>query len=150
MRIDFYHLQSQLLEDVLPKLLEKAYASKQKILVKVGTDERVEFINSHLWTYEDASFLPHGTKKDGNASLQPIWITAGDDNPNDAEILFLVDGAEVELSKLPNIKRILNIFDGNSETDLQRARRMWKDFKAQDFEIYYWQQDDTNRWQQKA
>ena len=30
MRVDFYHLQKQVLEDVLPKLLEKAYASGKK------------------------------------------------------------------------------------------------------------------------
>lgn len=48
MRVDFYHLQTQTLDDVLPKLLEKAYASGQKILVKIGTNERVEFINSAL------------------------------------------------------------------------------------------------------
>lgn len=68
MRVDFYHLQTQTLDDVLPKLLEKAYASGQKILVKIGTNERVEFINSLLWTYEESSFLPHGSKKTATAT----------------------------------------------------------------------------------
>ena len=49
MRIDFYHLQNQNLEDVLPKLLSKAYSTGQKIVIKIGTPERVEFINTHLW-----------------------------------------------------------------------------------------------------
>lgn len=115
MRVDFYHLQTQTLDDVLPKLLEKAYASGQKILVKIGTNERVEFINSLLWTYEESSFLPHGSKKDGNGDIQPIWLTSGDDNPNRATIVFWVDGAESSLDKLEGINRILNIFDGNSE-----------------------------------
>ena len=30
-RIDFYHLQKQTLEQVLPKLVEKAYATGNKI-----------------------------------------------------------------------------------------------------------------------
>ncbi len=42
-RVDFYHLQNQRLEDVLPKLLEKAYATGNKIAVKIGNDERVDF-----------------------------------------------------------------------------------------------------------
>ena len=66
-RVDFYHLQKQPLEDVLPKLLEKAYSTGQNTLVRVGTEERVEFLNSLLWTYNDASFLPHGSKKDRSA-----------------------------------------------------------------------------------
>ena len=74
-RTDFYHLQSQNLETVLPKLLEKAYSTGKSIVVRVGTAERVEFLNALLWTYDDQSFLPHGSSKDGNAELQPIWLT---------------------------------------------------------------------------
>ena len=55
-QIDFYHLQKQTLEAVLPKLLEKAYGTGKKIKVKIGNPERVEFINSILWTYEEESF----------------------------------------------------------------------------------------------
>ena len=65
-RVDFYHLQNQRLEDVLPKLLEKAYATGNKIAVKIGNDERVDFLNALLWTYNDTSFLPHGSRKDGS------------------------------------------------------------------------------------
>ena len=150
MRIDFYHLQNQSLEEVLPKLLVKAYATEQKIVVKVGNDERVEFINTHLWTYEEGSFLPHGSKKDGNADIQPIWITSGEEIPNNASIMFWVDGAESSIENLSEITRILNIFDGNSEPALQQARRLWKDLKSSGHEVYYWQQDNNNRWQQKA
>ena len=150
MRIDFYHLQNQTLEDVLPKLLSKAYETGQKIVVKIGTEERVEFINTHLWTFEEGSFLPHGSKKDGNADLQPIWLTTGNENPNQASIMFWVDGAESNIDELQGISRILNIFDGNSEIALQQARRLWKTLKSTGQEVYYWQQDHSSRWQQKA
>ena len=150
MRVDFYHLQTQTLDDVLPKLLEKALGASPKILVKVGTPERVEFLNSLLWTYNDTSFLPHGSKKDGNAELQPIWLTADNDNPNHAKIVFWVDGAESKVEELEGVERILNIFDGNQETALTQARRLWKELKAEGHEVYYWQQDNNQRWQQKA
>ena len=51
-RVDFYHLQKTQVEQSLPKLLEKAYATGKKILVKVGSEELVEFLNTALWTYE--------------------------------------------------------------------------------------------------
>ena len=51
-RVDFYHLQSQTLENVLPKLLEKAYETGKSVLVRVGNEERVEFLNALLWTYK--------------------------------------------------------------------------------------------------
>ena len=92
-RVDFYHLQQKTLDEVLPKLLQKAYSTGKRIKVKIGTEERVEFINSLLWTYNDESFLPHGSKKDGFADQQPIWLSADIENPNTA--LFLLDRKSV-------------------------------------------------------
>ncbi|MBR2033407.1 MAG: DNA polymerase III subunit chi [Alphaproteobacteria bacterium] len=148
-RVDFYHLQKQPLEEVLPKLLEKAYSSGQKTLVKIGTEERVDFLNGILWTYSDQSFLPHGCKKDGNAELQPIWLTAGDDNPNHAELLFLVDEAKIEFENINSFTRIFNIFDGHSEEALNQARSFWKEIKTAGHECHYWQQTPTGNWQEK-
>ncbi|MFR8205591.1 MAG: DNA polymerase III subunit chi [Alphaproteobacteria bacterium] len=125
-RVDFYHLQSQTLENVLPKLLEKAYETGKSVLVRVGNEERVEFLNALLWTYNDQSFLPHGSKKDGNAEPQPIWLTSGTDNPNMASLLFLVDGAAADNGELEKILRVFNIFDGNSPDALQQARAFGK------------------------
>ena len=102
-RVDFYHLQNQTLENVLPKLLEKAYETGKKVKIKVGNEERVEFINTFLWTFNDQSFIPHGSRKDGFGEMQPIWLSAGDDNPNGATMLFLVDGAKIDLDSLKQL-----------------------------------------------
>lgn len=149
-RVDFYHLQNQSLENVLSKLLEKAYETGKKIKIKIGNEERIEFINSLLWTYDDQSFIPHGSKKDGFAELQPIWLSASDDNPNNAEMLFLVDGAKVSLELVNGFERVFNIFDGNSEAAVAEARSFWKELKTSDAEIFYWQQDEAGRWKQKG
>ncbi len=149
-RIDFYHLQKQSLEDVLPKLLQKAYETGKKIKLLVGTAERVDFINSFLWTYDDESFLPHGTKKDGFSHTQPIYISAENDNPNNAEYLFLVDGATTDIDELKNFERVFNIFDGNSDDALSSAREYWKTLKDSGAELHYWQQNPSGKWEQKV
>lgn len=148
-RIDFYHLQKNSLEEVLPKLLEKAYGLKQNIKLMVGNEERVEFLNTLLWTYNEESFLPHGSKKDGNAADQPVWLSASDDNPNQAQILFLTDGAEIELEKIEFFSRILNIFDGNNPSELEKARAFWKNLKTGGFELHYFQQNENGGWREK-
>ncbi|MBE6448683.1 MAG: DNA polymerase III subunit chi [Alphaproteobacteria bacterium] len=145
-RVDFYHLQNQPLELILPKLLEKAYETGKSTLVKVGNDERVEFLNGVLWTYSDNSFLPHGSKKDGNAELQPIWLTSGDDNPNISSLLFLVDGAKVDSDTLVKFERVFNVFDGHSTEALEQARSFWKEVKSLGHECFYWQQDNNGKW----
>ncbi|MBO6281387.1 MAG: DNA polymerase III subunit chi [Alphaproteobacteria bacterium] len=149
-RVDFYHLQKQTLEEVLPKLLLKAYSTEKHIVVKIGTPERVDFINTELWTFSDDSFLPHGSKKDGFAAQQPIWLTDEDDNPNEAAFLFLVDGAETDAAKAAEYERVFNIFDGNSGEALAQARNLWKKFRDAGNEVYYWQQTEKGVWEQKA
>ena len=148
-RFDFYHLQESPLEQVLPKLTEKAYATGKNIKILVGTEERVEFINSLLWTYNEESFLPHGSKKDGFAEEQPIFISADEKNENHAEILILVDGALPDVQYLTNYERVLNIFDGKSETSLNNAREYWKEIKSLDGELHYWQQKNNGSFEQK-
>lgn len=149
-RVDFYHLQSQTLETVLPKLLEKAYETKKSIVVRIGNEERVEFLNGLLWTYSDQSFLPHGSKKDGNAELQPIWLTSSTDNPNMASFLFLVDGASASVEEVAQFERVFNVFDGNVQNALLQARSFWKELKSEGINCLYWQQDEKGSWKQAS
>ena len=148
-RIDFYHLKKQDLDDVLPVLLSKAYASGNAVLVKTASDT-VEKVNSFLWTYAEDSFLPHGSAKDGFVAEQPIFITDSDENPNQARFLFLVNGAEPSWENIEQYNRVFNIFDGNTETAVQQARILWKSFKDRGFEVHYWQQSERGAWEQKV
>ena len=149
-KVNFYHLQKTNVEQALAKLLEKAYATKKNVLVRVGTDERVEFLNTALWTFDDTSFLPHGSKKDGNADKQPIWLTSGEDNPNEAKILFLVDDAKADVEEIGDFDIVCNLFDGGAETSMELARDFWRKIKGSEHECCYWQQDETGGWKQKA
>lgn len=149
-RVDFYHLQKAPLEQVLPKLCEKAYATGKRIKILLGNEERVEFINALLWTYAEDSFLPHGSKKDGFVESQPIFISASEDNENNAQLLILADGATPSLEILSQYERILNIFDGNDENALNNARNYWKQIKTLDGELHYWQQNERGNFEQKV
>ena len=148
-RIDFYHLQRSSLDQILPKLCEKAYQTGKKIKILLGVEERVEFINSLLWTYNEGSFLPHGSKKDGFVEEQPIFISASENNENNASILILADGAMPDIEVLQNYERVLNIFDGNDVATLEKARQYWKEIKKTDGELHYWQQNTQGVFEQK-
>lgn len=148
-RIDFYHLKRQTLEEVLPKLLQKAYATGNRIMLKLPP-EKVEEINTFLWTYNDESFLPHGSKKDGFADEQPIWLTDGDNNANNAQFLFLACGAQCNVGQSGAFERVFNVFDGNDESALEQARQQWKTYKDAGFDVHYWQQTEAGVWEQKA
>jgi hypothetical protein len=54
----FYHLQGQKLEGVLTPLLEKSLERGWKVAVQGATEERIDALDAHLWTYRDDGFLP--------------------------------------------------------------------------------------------
>lgn len=148
MRIDFYHLSKSSLDEALPKLASKAYESGKRIKIKVGSELRVDFLSSLLWTFDEESFLPHGVKKDGFSDMQPIYLSSDDENPNGATLLFAVDGADINLENTQGFERILYIFDANNENELSKARETWRAF-ATAGERHYWQQTPTGTWQEK-
>lgn len=151
--ISFYHLQMQPLEKVLPVLLERSIAREWNVVVQTRTEERCIALNEALWTYSDESFLPHGMARDGDAEFQPIYLTHGTENPNDAQVRFFVESAEVApvLAAADGAyERLVLMFDGNDEAELAQARGQWKTLKATGAALSYFQQNDDGRWEKKA
>jgi len=144
----FYHLERQPLNAVLPKMLATSLERGWRVVIQAGSEERAEALAAQLWISDDDSFLPHGTKADGFADLQPVWLTAEDENPNNANVRFYVDGAPV--GEIGGLTRAVILFDGNDEQAVDAARDGWKRFKAAGHEVSYWQQDEQGRWQNRA
>jgi DNA polymerase III subunit chi len=144
----FYHLEHQPLERVLPNLVERTLERGWRAVVQAGSEERVEALDTLLWTYREESFLPHGTRRDGNSAAQPIYLTSNEDNPNGAGVRFLVDGAET--SDLSSYDRVVYLFDGRDAAAVAKARLHWKAAKGAGCEVTYWQQSSEGRWEKKA
>jgi DNA polymerase-3 subunit chi len=145
--IRFYHLQRTVLEAALPPMLEKTLERGQRAVVMAGSEERVEHLTDHLWSYSERGFLPHGSARDGNAELQPVWLTTADENPNGAQVLFLTDGTRSQ--KIAAYELCVELFDGNDEAAVQAARARWKTYKDAGHALTYWQQSAGGRWEQK-
>lgn len=144
----FYHLERGTLDDVLPNLLERSLKRGWRAAVQAASEERVQALDTLLWTYAEESFLPHGTARDGRASAQPIYLTADDDNPNTAHVRFLVDGAT--LADAAPYVRVAYVFDGRDQDAVARAREAWREAKARGNAVKYFQQDAGGRWLEQA
>lgn len=146
--VAFYHLTRSTLEQTLPKLLEKTLDAGKRAVVKLGSPARVEALNAALWTFDPASWLAHGSAKDGAGDRQPIWLTDGDDNPGGASFVFLAEGAQAE--DVGAYERAFVLFDGTSQDALDLARSQWKAYKDQGLDLTYWQQTENGGWQKKV
>ncbi len=51
-----------------------------------ASEERIEALDAHLWTYRDDGFLPHGTWREaGSGGSSRCCCTVNDTNPNAAD-----------------------------------------------------------------
>jgi DNA polymerase-3 subunit chi len=149
----FYHLQGEPLARVLPTLVEKSLARGWRAVIQGMTEERIGALDDLLWTYSDESFLAHGTAREGDPHLQPVYLTTGADNPNGAMIRFCVEGADVGAALAaadPAYERLIVLFDGADSDQLETARAQWKQLKQREYPLAYWQQAGAGRWERKA
>jgi DNA polymerase-3 subunit chi len=137
----FYQLLRTPLEAALPRILEKVRELDLRAVVVVGSETMVESLSQALWTYDPASFLAHGSARDGHAGDQPIWLTDRDENPNGAAVVVLADGATIAAPEV--FQRCIEIFDGRDEAATQAARVRYKQAKDAGHTLKYFRQSET-------
>ena len=142
--VSVYKLSVTPLEKTLPTLMEKVLQGGMRAVIVSPSKERVELLNTLLWTYTTLTFLPHGSAEDGFADQQPIWLTTEVENPNNADVLVLCDGAAS--ASLQGFTRCLDLFDGNDTESTQNARKRIEKYKAQGSVVSYWHQDPKGVW----
>jgi DNA polymerase-3 subunit chi len=143
----FYHLERTGPDQALPELLEKTLARGWKAIVRTTAAERVDHLDGWLWSYRDESFLPHAPAGEPGEARQPILLTTGQENPNDADALFLIDGAET--GELSGYARCVVLFDGADPDRVAAARAQWKQVRAKGFAVSYWKQQGRG-WEKQA
>jgi len=149
----FYHLQWQPLEKILPGLIEKSLERRWRVAIQARSEERLQSLDSWLWTFDEESFLAHGRAGDADPELQPVYLTTGTENPNGAAIRLFVEGAEISPALAgpgAGYARAVALFDGANGEELAVARAQWKELKEQGFALTYWQQGDDGRWEKEA
>lgn len=140
--IGFYHLTRTGPADALPALLGRTLGAGKRAVVQCAA-ERVAALDTALWLCNDPDWLPHAAS--GDASVQPIWITAADEAPNGGSFLFLLDGVAATLARY---ERVFDLFDGKNEEAVAAARTRWRAAKAAGHSLTYWQQG-AKGWEKK-
>jgi DNA polymerase III subunit chi len=144
--VRFHHLERRRVDQALPGLLELAAQEGRRVVVRASSDEMVAALNERLWTYDDASFLPHGAAGDGDPMTQPIFLTSEADNPNAATMLVRLSGAEASDAD-DAFELVVLMFDGRDEAALAQARGEWRRLKDQERAISYWRETDEGGWE---
>lgn len=147
--VQFYHLERQSLETVLPRLLEQCLARGERAVVQASSERYIEELDDLLWSYTPESFLPHGTARDPEPETQPIFLTVAADNPNRADVRVFVEGAGLapvlENPESAPRERAALLFE-----DEAAARVQWRESKQAGHAISYWRQNEDGQWEKQA
>lgn len=96
--VDFYVLAGQGQRDQLQftcRILEKALAHNNRVLLHTSTEEQARKLDQLLWTLQPESFIPHALVNDAAAPTHcPINISWGD-NPGQHDDILINLSAEV-------------------------------------------------------
>jgi DNA polymerase III subunit chi len=146
----FYHLERASVEETLPPLLEKCLERGWRTIVKSGTPDSAQMLDTLLWTYKPNAWLPHGLAV-GDRDLdarQPILLANAEEEglqePRSAQALFLLDGAD--WTGVLDLARIFVLFDGRDPAAVNHARSDWRRGKEAGFSPAYWRQSEDGKW----
>ncbi|MFC4624162.1 DNA polymerase III subunit chi [Daeguia caeni] len=144
----FYHLTESTLDEALPGLVERSLGRGWRVAIQTVSEERRDALDNLLWTFSDTSFVAHGTDLEPYPEHQPVLLTVTENNANGATVRFLVEGAAID--RAGDYERLVVMFDGHDQAQLETARAQWKAFKAEGHDLTYWQQTSDRRWERKA
>ncbi len=136
--IGFYHLTRTALPEALARLLDRTLRAGQRALVLCPDEARSQALDTALWSCPEPVWLPHGTAADGDADLQPVWLSTVPEPANGARFLFLVDGAGTEQAGA--FERVFDLFDGTDPDKVTAARARWRAARENGHVLTYWKQ----------
>jgi len=136
MRVDFYQLSRQPVEQVLPVIAGRLLDGGARLLV-VGDEERLRRISHGLWTSSPTSFLAHGRAGEGADEAQPILLSSSCAAGNGATNIALADG--LWRDEALGFSRAFYFFDADT---IEGARAAWRALARNEAaETHFWRQE---------
>ena len=137
--VNFYHLTKSSLEDALPRLLLKTLQAGERAVVMLGSPERVDALNTHLWTYDPNGFLPHGTRARRRGRPPAGVADASRREPQRRRPSCSSPTARARKGR-PTTSAASSCSTAATRGAVADSRERWKAYKAAGHAVVYWQQ----------
>ena len=144
--IQFYHLLSTPLEKALPSLMAKALDGEHRVAIHSADAKQRKAISDAMWKQQ--KFLPHGEAAAEHASEQPILLSETMARDNGADVLVILDGAELETAE--GFTKVLDVFNGADDAAVTAARTRWARYKEEGYALHYIKQQPNGGWKKEA
>lgn len=143
MRVDFYQLERDRAETVVPMLAAKVLASGGRLCVASGAGDERARLSDALWHHTSGGFLAHGEVGGPSDARQPILLGEDPSRANGATMLLVADGRWRDGGE--GFERLLFLFRPD---EVGEARTRWTALEGGD--RHYWAQGEDGRWVEKG
>ena len=142
--IFFYKLKNLSIELFLISLIEKSISKNWNSLVLLDNIERMEEINDLMWTFNDTSFIPHGSQSDLNPDKHKVYLTCNEENLNNSSVIFSIDG--IIINQPDNWKRCIYIFNEQNLKVTDELESYKRGIEDLNYDLKSFEQDNNGKW----
>ncbi len=144
MRVDFYQLSRDPVEQVVPLLATKVLATGAKLAVACEDAGMREMISQSLWAAGGGAFLAHGHADELHEARQPILLSEAGSKANGAGMAIFADGKWRE--EATGFERVMLLFGAEKTDD---ARNLWRALSDQEgFDLHIFKQQPSGAWRE--
>jgi len=134
----FYILNTPTKDRVLCQLVNQYYEQDKKVFILVDSDKYAESIDRLLWTFKQASFIPHEIVDRSAVAVEaPVLISTVESNIDNAEILIIAkDVTEESREFLGSFNVIVDFAEKYDDVLIQQSRKRFKLIRELGYKIY--------------
>ena len=130
-RIDFHSNVPHKL-DYACRIVRKAVAAQQPVVVYCSDTTRLHAFDQALWTFSALDFLPHCYVHEPQAAQTPVLLTSASDSPATHQVLINLDDHWPPF--FSEFERLIEIVS-TEETDRTQGRARYKFYRERGYAL---------------
>jgi DNA polymerase IIIc chi subunit len=138
--INFYCIEEDF-NLFLYSFLFKLINNDKRVLIYIDSqDNKIENLNSFLWSHRKTDFLPHLLDTDKGAKETPIVISKNKINKNNADFLLITDFID-DKDFLDSFEKIFYLYSPINIKIRENSKNVWENYKKMDYELVFLKKD---------
>jgi DNA polymerase-3 subunit chi len=114
-------------ETAAARLAQWHYQAGHRVLILAEDQAQAQYLDRVLWTYDPASFLPHGVAGQPDSQDEPVLITTSLEGAPPAQVLILAH--PLEIASPGDFRLIVDFVPADQGPALQAARDRYREWQ---------------------
>lgn len=127
-QVEFIKLKRPEKARILCELSEEYYLKGQRVLVMVQDENQGMTLDRFMWTWKKGAFVPHiFCTGSVDCHDEPVAISAGEKNPNGAQVLLL--GRSCSFEFVRRFKQVIDFAEIYDDEKREESRERFRSYR---------------------